>query len=79
MEKNEIFVQVKTFLEELFDIDPDTVTLESHIAEDLELDSIDAVDLIVHLQNKLKKRVSPEEFKNVRTISDIVDVIYKLQ
>ncbi|MGC7590730.1 acyl carrier protein [Bisgaard Taxon 46] len=78
MDKNEIFEQIKVYLEELFDIDPSTVTLESHIADDLELDSIDAVDLIVHLQNKIKKRVSPENFKNVRTIGDIVDVIDQL-
>ncbi|EEX50727.1 Acyl carrier protein [Pasteurella multocida] len=78
MDKNEIFEQIKVYLEELFDIDPSTVTLESHIVDDLELDSIDAVDLIVHLQNKIKKRVSPENFKNVRTIGDIVDVIEQL-
>ncbi|HDR1021716.1 TPA: acyl carrier protein [Pasteurella multocida] len=78
MDKNEIFEQIKVYLEELFDIDPSTVTLESHIVDDLELDSIDAVDLIVHLQNKIKKRVSPENFKNVRTIGDIVDVIDQL-
>ncbi|TNH06002.1 acyl carrier protein [Testudinibacter sp. TR-2022] len=78
MEKQEIFEQIKQFLQELFDIDPDSVTLDSHIADDLDLDSIDAVDLIVHLQNKTKKRVSPEAFKNVRTIGDIVEVIYTL-
>ncbi|MGC7559767.1 acyl carrier protein [Pasteurella sp. PK-2025] len=78
MDKNEIFEQIKVYLEELFDIDPNTVTLDSHIVDDLELDSIDAVDLIVHLQNKIKKRVSPENFKNVRTIGDIVDVIAQL-
>lgn len=78
MDKNEIFEQVKVYLEELFDIDPNTVTFDSHIVDDLELDSIDAVDLIVHLQNKIKKRVSPENFKNVRTIGDIVDVIAQL-
>ncbi|MGC6404976.1 acyl carrier protein [Bisgaard Taxon 45] len=78
MDKNEIFKQIKVYLEELFDIDPNTVTLDSHIVDDLELDSIDAVDLIVHLQNKIKKRVSPENFKNVRTIGDIVDVIAQL-
>lgn len=79
MEKTEIFEQVKGFLSELFDIDPNNVTLDSHIVDDLDLDSIDAVDLIVHLQNVIKKRVNPAEFRNVRTIGDIVEVIYKLQ
>lgn len=79
MQKTEIFEQIKHFLEELFDIDPSTITLESHIVDDLDLDSIDAVDLIVHLQNTIKKRVSPDDFKNVRTVGDIVDVIYNLQ
>lgn len=78
MTKNEIFEQIKVYLEELFDIEPEKVTMQSHIVDDLGLDSIDAVDLIVHLQNKIKKRVSPESFKNVRTIGDIVDVIDQL-
>lgn len=46
------------------------------IIEALNLDSIDAVDMIVHLQNMIGKRIKPEAFKSVRTVGDVVDVIY---
>lgn len=49
---------------------------ESRLVEDLDLDSIDAVDMIVHLQNMIGKRIKPEAFKSVRTVGDVVDVIY---
>lgn len=51
-------------------------TRESRLVEDLDLDSIDAVDMIVHLQNMIGKRIKPEAFKSVRTVGDVVDVIY---
>ena len=49
---------------------------ENRLVEDLDLDSIDAVDMIVHLQNMIGKRIKPEAFKSVRTVGDVVDVIY---
>lgn len=56
--------------------DTEGVTRESRLVEDLDLDSIDAVDMIVHLQNMIGKRIKPEAFKSVRTVGDVVDVIY---
>ncbi len=77
--KEVIFQQFKTVLEELFEIDPEQVTLESRLVEDLDLDSIDAVDLIVRLQNMVGKRIKPEEFKSVRTVGDVVEILAALQ
>ena len=51
--------------------------MEARLYEDLDLDSIDAVDLIVHLQTITKRKFNPEEFKLVRTIQDVVEIIYK--
>ena len=61
---------------DLFEVDTEGVTRESRLVEDLDLDSIDAVDMIVHLQNMIGKRIKPEAFKSVRTVGDVVDVIY---
>jgi len=46
--------------------------------EELDFDSIDAVDMIVKLKEITGKAVKPEDFKNARTIGDVVDAVYKL-
>ncbi|MCF6775314.1 acyl carrier protein [Thiotrichales bacterium 19X7-9] len=73
--KEQIFNELKKMFEKLFEIEPEDVTLESRLYEDLDLDSIDAVDLIVQLQEVTKRKFNPEEFKSVRTVADVVSVI----
>ncbi len=75
--RKEIFTELKKIIHELFEVDPQQITLDSKLYEDLDLDSIDAIDLIVHLQSITKRKFKPEEFKAVRTIADVVEVIYK--
>ena len=65
-------------MEELFDIPPEKVTPESKLFEELDLDSIDAVDLIVKLQEITGRRIKPEQFKAVRTVGDVLDCVEKL-
>ena len=73
--EQELFDEIVRVMGELFEIDPSTVTRESRLVEDLDLDSIDAVDMIVHLQNMIGRRIKPEAFKCVRTVGDVIDVI----
>lgn len=73
--EQELFEEIVRVMGELFEIDPSTVTRESRLVEDLDLDSIDAVDMIVHLQNMIGRRIKPEAFKSVRTVGDVIDVI----
>lgn len=74
--KEEIFNQLQNILSELFEIDAAEIIPEAKLYEDLDLDSIDAIDLIVRLQSMTGRKFNAEEFKSVRTISDVVDVIY---
>ena len=76
MEKAEIFEKLKTALVEDFDLDAAKVVPEARLYEDLNLDSIDAVDLIVKLKSMLPRNVDPEVFKKVRSLQDVVDAIY---
>jgi len=78
MTKEEIFAELKSMLIKLFEIDENKITPDAKIFEDLELDSIDAVDIVVMLQKKTGKKILPEQFKAVRTVQDIVDAIDKL-
>lgn len=74
--KEELFDEIVRVMGDLFEVDTEGVTRESRLVEDLDLDSIDAVDMIVHLQNMIGKRIKPEAFESVRTVGDVVDVIY---
>ncbi|WP_325891715.1 acyl carrier protein [Grimontia sp. NTOU-MAR1] len=76
--KAEIFEQVRDALVELFELDPADVISEAKLYEELDLDSIDAVDLVVHLQNTTGKKIKPEEFKSVRSVQDVVDAVADL-
>ena len=77
-QKQTILQEVTELLHTLFEINPEDVKPESRLYEDLELDSIDAVDMIVHLQKKTGKKIKPEEFKAVRTVQDVVDAVGRL-
>lgn len=74
----DVFKTLKDTLVEQFDIDPAKITPEARLAEDLDLDSIDAVDMIIKLQEMTGRKVSPEDFKSVRTVGDVQQVIEKL-
>ncbi|MEL3929324.1 acyl carrier protein [Aeromonas enteropelogenes] len=78
MTRNDIFNEIRNALVELFEIDPEAVTLDAQLYQQLELDSIDAIDLVVHLQKLTGKKIKPEEFKSVRTVADVVDAVERL-
>ncbi|MCK6834408.1 acyl carrier protein [Enterobacter bugandensis] len=77
-EQETIYQEVCGLLTKLFEIDPQDIRPEARLYEDLELDSIDAVDMIVHLQKKTGKKIKPETFKSVRTVQDVVDAVEQL-
>ena len=75
MKKEALVEEVKKILTEKFEIEESKITLDSNIVTDLDLDSIDIIDLIVTLNNMLKLNVSAADFKDKRTLSEILDVI----
>lgn len=77
LSKSEIGAELCKALEELFDLPPEKITPGARLVEDLDLDSIDAVDLMARLQQFTGKRIASAEFKSVRTVSDVVDKIYQ--
>ena len=74
----EIQATLTRLLEEMFETDPSQVIPTAHLYDDLDIDSSDAVDLIVRLKEITGRKVSPEEFKAVRTVDDIVTAIENL-
>ena len=76
--REEIYKEVVGIMNKLFEIPTDEITSESKLMDDLDLDSIDAVEMIVQLQKMTGKRIQPEQFQSVRTVNDVVDVLEKL-
>lgn len=78
MTKDELYTKLKEILINDFDIEEDLIKPEALIQEDLELDSIDSVDMIVKVKPLLNGKIEPEAFKSVKTVQDVVDILEPL-
>jgi len=75
MTDDDIFERLSAILTETFDVEPASIQRQARLYEDLDIDSIDAVDLIVKLKPLVGKRLQPEAFKSVRTVQDVIDAM----
>jgi acyl carrier protein len=76
--KEEILEHLQGSLSELFDLEPDRITVDARLNQDLEIDSIDAIDLLDRLKRQTGRKISAEDFRSVRTVGDLVDSIHRL-
>lgn len=76
--RSEIFAHVRKTLVELFELDAEAIKPEARLYEDLDIDSIDAVDMVVELKQFTGQRIKPEDFKSVRTIDDVITAVERL-
>lgn len=76
--KDAIEAKVREILVELFELEPDDITLDAQLYDDLDIDSIDAVDLVVELKKMTGKKIKPEDFKSVRSVGDVVNAVDEL-
>jgi len=77
MTKDAIFDRVSSILIESFELEPATVQLSAHLIEDLDLDSIDAVDLAVGLEGEMGLDISEDELREIKLVQDVVDLLYR--
>ena len=75
MSRDELTAWVVKLLAEMFELDPAALTPQSNLYSELDIDSIDAVDLAVKLKQLTGKRLQPEVFKTIRTIDDVVEAL----
>ena len=78
MTDQEILAKLQSILQETFEIEPERVAPDTHLFTDLDLDSIDAVDLAIQLQKFTGKRIQPNDFKEVRTVADVIGAVHRL-
>lgn len=76
--QEEIYEKIASVLEELFEVDPAHISPDANLYQDLDIDSIDAVDLVVELKKITGKKIQPDDFKVVRTVQDVVDAVQAL-
>lgn len=78
MTRDEIYLMVVEELHTTFQLDRSKITLDANLYADLDIDSIDAVDLAVKLQRATGRRITPETFKAVRSVRDLVGAVDQL-
>ena len=75
--KEAIFAHIRKILVEVFELEEDSITLDSHIYKDLDFDSLDAVELAVKLGAETGISLQEEDLRAIRTIGDAVDIIHQ--
>ncbi|CAN5922254.1 acyl carrier protein [soil metagenome] len=78
LSKDEVYARLSQYLTEMFEVPAAKIRPEARLYEELDLDSIDALDLVVKLQEITGRRIAPQEFKTVRTVGDVVDRVCAL-
>jgi acyl carrier protein len=76
--REEILAHLRQVLVDLFELKPEQVVPEANLYTDLDIDSIDAVDLFLTLKELTGRKIQPQTFKDVRTVGDVVDAIQAL-
>ena len=76
--QDQILERIRQTLVELFELEPARITPEARLYEDLEIDSIDVVDLMDEVQKHTGRKVTPEDFRSVRTVMDLATVVQRL-
>ena len=74
----EVSKKITSTLSDLFEVDPEAISESALLYEDLDIDSIDAVDLIIELKSFTGLVIDPEDFKLVKTIEDVINIVCKL-
>jgi acyl carrier protein len=75
MDKDVLYSKIKRILVDQFEVAESAISLDANLYGELEIDSIDAVDLLVQLKEVTGKKIPPEVFKEVRTIGDVLSAL----
>jgi acyl carrier protein len=72
---DDILAAIRRTFEELFEIPPEDVQLDSNLYEELDLDSLDAADMRAQLQEVVGRPIPEAQFQEVRTVNDVVHLL----
>jgi acyl carrier protein len=77
MDRAQVQTRVITMMADTFELEAGSISADSKLYEDLELDSIDALDLVVKLQEIIQHRVEEAELREIKTVNDVVELVLK--
>lgn len=75
--REDIFAELRQALIELFELESERITPAANLYTDLEIDSIDAIDLIDHIKRRTGFKLAADDFRSVRTVQDVVDAVWQ--
>ncbi len=75
MTRDEILQRIVEILSDSFELEASEITAESTLYEDLDLDSIDAIDIFVQLREVTGRRPDPAEARKIRTVAELVEFV----
>jgi acyl carrier protein len=78
MDREQLFIKIREILVDQFEVEESIISLDANLYEELEIDSIDAVDLMVQIKELTGKKIPPEQFKKIRTIADVLNALANL-
>jgi len=77
--KEDILKHLNSVLIELFEIEEEKLVPEAKLHEDLDIDSIDTIDLLIELKGYVDKEIDGQSFIDCKTIDDVAEIIHKMQ
>jgi len=75
MNRDQLYLKIREILIDQFEVEESIVTLDANLYEELEIDSIDAVDLMVYIKELTGQKIPPEQFREIRTIADVLNAL----
>ena len=78
MDEDQLYLRIRGILVDQFEVDESKISLQANLYDELEIDSIDAIDLLVQLKEITGKKIPPDEFRQVRTIGDVLNALSRL-
>lgn len=75
MKKEEVIAEVNEFLVEEFELDEKRIVPEANLRDDLEIESLDFVDIAVEIEKRFGFKIKGEEMINVKTLGDLYEYI----
>jgi acyl carrier protein len=75
--KDDLFEQLKDVLVTEFDLPRERLQPAAHLVDDLDLDSIDWIDMAVALEAKTGRKLKEQDLEAIRTLQDVVDLIHR--
>jgi len=76
--RDEIYEMLAAYLEDMFELSAEAITMDALLYEELDLDSIDAVELVIKLQDITGKKFQKSDFVSLRTVGDVVEKVHAL-